>query len=220
MKGSKWIAATALTLALSGGALAQDRAWKNDSNRAPVQSQQERRPAADHTMHSQPAPQWQQGRDQDENRNRATSQWQERRDGDRAIAQWQQERRDGDRATAQWQQERRDDDRDRRDGNDRYRNVPVYPTTTYYPARVPNGVYAYRTQGLSEAQQIGFQDGLNDGAHDRQTGHSYRPTQDSNYQHANRGWNSSMIDRDSYSSAYRQAYMQGYQRGYGSGWGY
>src|SRR5436853_195627 len=75
-----------------------------------------------------------------------------------------------------------------------------------------------RDLGASQAQEIGNQDGLNDGSNDRATGHSYRPTEDSNYRHANRGWNSGTIDRDSYSQSYRQAYMQGYQRGYGRSW--
>ena len=188
MKGSRIVIATALTLALSGAALAQQKGRERDRSAAPTQ--QQRRPESDHTMRSQPASQWQQG-----------SREQDRHD-------------DRDRATAQWQQERRDGDRDR-DGDDRYRSEPA--SGTYYPSRVPNGVYgAYRTQGLGEAQQRGYQDGVSDGSNDRATGHSYRPTEDSNYRHANRGWNSGRIDRDSYSSAYRQAYMQGYQRGYGS----
>ncbi len=126
---------------------------------------------------------------------------------------------DRDGATAQWQQERRDGD-DRGDRDDIRRNNAAYPAGAYYPNRYPTAVYS-ATQWLSQAQQIGYQDGLNDGSNDRATGHSFRPTEDSNYRHADRGWNSGTVDRDSYSNAYRQAYMQGYQRGFGSaGYGY
>src|SRR6267154_5471376 len=35
--------------------------------------------------------------------------------------------------------------------------------------------------GANSARQYGYQDGINDGARDRRSGHSNRPTQDSNY---------------------------------------
>ena len=200
MQGSKVLLAAALTVALSGAAIAQDRdhgrSQDGDHGR-PAAQMQTRRPESDHEVRRAPA----------------TSQWQQgRQDGDR----------DGDRArtTAQWQQGRQDRDRDwnrDRDGDrdDRYRRGQAYPGTYYPGGSYPSGVYsAYGRQGVSQAEQIGYQDGLNDGSNDRATGHSFRPTEDSNYRHANRGWNSG-IDRDSYSATYRQAYMQGYQRGYG-----
>ena len=55
---------------------------------------------------------------------------------------------------------------------------------------------------------------MNDGARDRRTGHSNRPTQDSNYKHADRGYSSSYGNKDYYKQAYRQAYENGYQQGY------
>ncbi len=69
-----------------------------------------------------------------------------------------------------------------------------------------------------QAFSIGYQDGVNDGAQDRRTGHSYRPTHDDNYKHADRGYDSSYGDKQAYKNEYRNGYAQGYQRGYNSAW--
>ncbi len=74
-----------------------------------------------------------------------------------------------------------------------------------------NGGYGNRG-GYGNSQQ-GYNDGLNDGSRDRQTGHSFRPTQQSDYKHADRGYGGG-ISKDEYKQMYRNAYMQGYQRGY------
>jgi hypothetical protein len=66
----------------------------------------------------------------------------------------------------------------------------------------------------SQAHRFGYEDGMHDGARDRASGHSFRPTHDSNYEHAERGWNSSMGDKQEYKDQYRAAYEEGYQRGY------
>jgi flagellar biosynthesis/type III secretory pathway protein FliH len=58
---------------------------------------------------------------------------------------------------------------------------------------------------------------LNDGRNDRQSGHSFRATQDSNYKHADRGYSSGLGDKNQYKQVYRQGYEQGYQQGYNSG---
>ncbi len=81
-------------------------------------------------------------------------------------------------------------------------------------------VEAMAVMALSAARQYGYQDGMNDGARDRRTGHSNRPTQDSNYKHADRGYSSSYGNKDYYKQAYRQAYENGYQQGYNSGGGW
>jgi len=78
----------------------------------------------------------------------------------------------------------------------------------------------YGGYGGNAARQNGYQDGLNDGARDRRTGHSNRPTQDGNYKHADHGYNSSYGDKNYYKQAYRQAYENGYQQGYSSGGGW
>ena len=67
---------------------------------------------------------------------------------------------------------------------------------------------------MQSARQYGYQDGLNDCANDRQTGHSFRPTQDDNFRNADRGYSSSLGNKDQYKQLYRQAYQQGYQQGY------
>jgi hypothetical protein len=68
--------------------------------------------------------------------------------------------------------------------------------------------------GVSTARRFGYQDGYNDGLNDRRTGHSYRPTHDSNYHHADRGYSHGFGSRGYYKQAYREAYEQGYSRGY------
>lgn len=65
------------------------------------------------------------------------------------------------------------------------------------------------------AQQYGYQDGVNEGANDRQTGHSFRPTQDRGYQQATNGYRGQLgVSKDQYRQWYRQGYQQGYQQGY------
>jgi len=64
------------------------------------------------------------------------------------------------------------------------------------------------------ARDFGFRDGLDDGQRDRITGHSYRPTHDSNYKHADRGYDSGYGNRQLYRDEYRAAYANGYERGY------
>src|SRR4029077_232082 len=78
----------------------------------------------------------------------------------------------------------------------------------------------YGGYGANAAQQYGYQDGINDGSRDRRSGHSNRPTQDSNYKHADHGYNSSFGDKNYYKQSYRQAYESGYQQGYNSGGGW
>jgi hypothetical protein len=85
---------------------------------------------------------------------------------------------------------------------------------------IGRGGYGGGGYGASAARQYGFQDGINDGARDRHSGHSNRPTQDGNYKHADRGYNSSYGDKNYYKQAYRQAYESGYQQGYNGGGGW
>ncbi|HET9181267.1 MAG TPA: hypothetical protein VFP59_03970 [Candidatus Angelobacter sp.] len=88
----------------------------------------------------------------------------------------------------------------------------------YY--RGDRGVYGGSGYGFNAARQYGFQDGLNDGRVDRNTGHSFRPGHDDNYKAADRGYNPRFGNLNQYKAEYRQAYQQGYQQGYNSGvWG-
>jgi hypothetical protein len=64
------------------------------------------------------------------------------------------------------------------------------------------------------AKQTGYQDGLSEGAHDKQSGHSFRPTQMDSYKSADRGYRDDMGDRDLYKLAYREGYSSGYKYGW------
>jgi hypothetical protein len=70
------------------------------------------------------------------------------------------------------------------------------------------------TYGAGNARGIGYNDGLLAGQKDRSTGHSFRPTQNKGYQDADKGYSSSVGDKNQYKQVYRDGFMQGYQRGY------
>jgi len=75
-------------------------------------------------------------------------------------------------------------------------------------------------RGNNGAQQVGYADGVNDGRQDRQTGHSFRPTQQQAYKNADHNYNQAYGGRQQYKDAYRVAYQQGYQQGYNGGGSY
>ncbi len=64
------------------------------------------------------------------------------------------------------------------------------------------------------ASEYGYQDGLTQGMHDRQSGRHARFDDQSSYKHADRGCDSRFGDHDRYRQSYRQAYEQGYDRGF------
>lgn len=68
----------------------------------------------------------------------------------------------------------------------------------------------------ANAREFGREDGFNDGRNDRLTGHSFRPTHDGNYHHADRGYFGGYGDKGYYKQLYRRAYEDGYDRGYNS----
>jgi hypothetical protein len=72
----------------------------------------------------------------------------------------------------------------------------------------------YTGYGVDSARRFGSQDGFNDGLRDRRTGHSFRPTHDDNFKHADRGYNRSFGSK----SYYKQVYRESYEQGYDSGW--
>ncbi len=156
----------------------------------------------------------------------------DRRDGDHDRD--RDRDRDGNRNRGRWQNRRNDGDRD--DNGGYYRNGPYgrygnggyYGNNGYYGngpygrygnyGYYGNGNYGPRNQSnyLDQASRTGYQDGINDGQNDRRTGHSFRPTHDDNYKHADRGYNVAFADKGTYQQAYRSGYEQGYQAGYGS----
>lgn len=105
-----------------------------------------------------------------------------------------------------------DDRRAFRDGYARgYREVRGgYGYSNY---REPAPVYS-----VDSVRRTGFEDGVNDGAFDRRTGHSFRPTHDDNFRHADRGYYPGFGNRDYYKQLYREGYENGYRQGYDSGW--
>ncbi|MBV9670433.1 MAG: hypothetical protein JOZ43_05705 [Acidobacteriales bacterium] len=107
-------------------------------------------------------------------------------------------------------------------GGNRYygNNGGYYPNNNggYYGN---NGGYYGNNGGYgSNPQQVGYQDGVNDGSKDRATGHSFRPTEQQAYKNADHFYNQAYGSRQSYKDAYRQGYTSGYQQGYngGNGW--
>jgi hypothetical protein len=76
--------------------------------------------------------------------------------------------------------------------------------------RYGDGVYAAERH----ARDFGFHDGRDDGERDRLTGHSYRPTHDRNFKHADRGYDPAYGSRQAYRDEYRAAYAEGYERGF------
>jgi hypothetical protein len=74
--------------------------------------------------------------------------------------------------------------------------------------------YQQRQQSQDDPGHWGYQDGFNDGSHDRATGHSFRPTHDSAYKRAPE-YGHPPMSRDEYKNVYREAYVRGYEKGYG-----
>jgi len=109
-------------------------------------------------------------------------------------------------------------DRDRDDypyGNSYPNGGNSYPNGGY---GYPNGGYGYPNGGYSDnAYAQGIEDGRVDGRNDMMTGHSYRPTQDDNYKHADRGYDSRFGNKNAYKQTYRSGYLNGYEQGYRRG---
>ena len=105
------------------------------------------------------------------------------------------------------------------DRDDAYCNG--YPNPNYRGNNGNNGGYYGNGYGYNNgaqvAQQYGYNDGLREGANDRASGHSFRPTNDTGYRLATNGYQGQFGSRDQYKQWYRQAYEQGYQQGYNGG---
>lgn len=77
--------------------------------------------------------------------------------------------------------------------------------------------YRDRNYVADFARRMGRQDGFNDGLRDRRTGHSFRPTHDSSYKHADNGYEWRFGNKNEYKAFYREGYAQGYAQGYNNG---
>jgi hypothetical protein len=80
------------------------------------------------------------------------------------------------------------------------------------------GYFHESGSSLESVRHIGFEDGQNDGRNDRRTGHSFRPTHDANFKHADRGYDAGFGRRDYYRQIYREGYENGYRQGYDNAW--
>ena len=69
--------------------------------------------------------------------------------------------------------------------------------------------------GYNYAHQIGYNDGVNDGSIDRRFNRGYRPERDSNFKHADHGYDHYYGDKKVYKEAYRDGYLEGYRGGFG-----
>jgi len=94
-------------------------------------------------------------------------------------------------------------------------SLAVPATAQWHDNQDRGGYGQYR-----QAEDVGYRDGLNDGRHDRDTGHSFRPTHDDNYKNADRGYSSNMGSKQAYKDTYRRGYERGYNEGYNRGGGY
>lgn len=92
-------------------------------------------------------------------------------------------------------------------------------TQGFREVRVSYG--SYREPGsysLESVRRLGFEDGVTDGRVDRRTGHSFRPTHDPNFKHADRGYDPGFGNKDYYRQIYREGYGNGYRQGYDDAW--
>ena len=76
------------------------------------------------------------------------------------------------------------------------------------PADPGYSAFYHDSEDAQLSAHWGYHDGLADGSHDRETGHSFRPTHDNAYKHA-RSW-PSPIGQDRFQDIYREAYVHGY----------
>lgn len=183
------VAALAISTAMSGGAWAQDLSQAHQTPQASLMQAQWR--YQDHDRDD----------DRDQNRKHEDRDRHDRHDNGR----WHNDR-DRDRNNGSYGR-RGDGDRD-----DVYRNG----SNRGYPVYGNNGRYGVNGRGRynNSAAQFGFQDGFRYGQNDAARGKGYNATGSQAYEDADRGYNSSFGDRNSYRQAYRQAYQQGYNQGY------
>jgi len=82
------------------------------------------------------------------------------------------------------------------------------------------GGYERGPRGGSPAYQTGLMDGRRDGERDMMRRHSFRPEENGNFRHADRGYRGFFGDKRYYKEQYRAGYLEGYRMGYRSGGGY
>ncbi len=68
--------------------------------------------------------------------------------------------------------------------------------------------------GPQTAEQMGYRDGMTDGAHDRGSFHRFQVNKSRNYREGGREYSASQGSREQFERSYREAYCNGYQEGY------
>jgi hypothetical protein len=102
-----------------------------------------------------------------------------------------------------YERDRRDRSYDRdRDYDRNGRNRRVYNTREY------------TDEGMTVAEQYGYEDGLNDGADAGRERDAYHPENSGDWQKGTNGYEDRFGNKKAYRQAYREAYLEGYRDGY------
>lgn len=186
---------SALMLAMTGFAAAQDRDHDRDKDRDKDNRNRVVQQRTD--------------RDGDHDRardNRQREEWRERQQAEAREDARERDRREDARERAEWQRTHNNGYYNNGYYNNGYR---TYPNSTYYPN---NGYYGYNNgaYGNSPGFNLGFNTGLADGRNARFSGNG---RYGSAYNKSDRGYNSSFGDKNVYRQQYQLGYQQGFQQG-------
>lgn len=100
------------------------------------------------------------------------------------------------------------------------RQTRVYITREYpgdYEAREYPRDYntrEYTEEGMTVAEQYGYEDGLQDGADAGRERDAYHPENSGDWQKGTNGYEDRFGNKKAYRRAYREAYLEGYREGY------
>jgi hypothetical protein len=72
----------------------------------------------------------------------------------------------------------------------------------------------YTNEGMTVAEQYGYEDGLNDGADAGRERDAYHPENSGDWQKGTNGYEDRFGSKKAYRQAYREAYLEGYREGY------
>lgn len=72
----------------------------------------------------------------------------------------------------------------------------------------------YTDEGMTVAEQYGYEDGLNDGADAGRERDAYHPENSGDWQKGTNGYEDRFGNKKAYRQSYREAYLEGYRDGY------
>lgn len=72
----------------------------------------------------------------------------------------------------------------------------------------------YTNEGMTVAEQYGYEDGLQDGADAGRERDAYHPENSGDWQKGTNGYEDRFGSKKAYRQAYREAYLEGYREGY------